>query len=88
MPAFGQAVYEYLSLSDRPVASKTGVMVDFKDNLTLGYTPDLVAGVCVGNPDGTQMSGVTGISGAAPAWHEFMVAAQKAVTPRMFSVSK
>ncbi len=71
-PAFGQAAYEYLGLGNRPVASKTGTTSDFKDNLTLGYTPDVVTGVWVGNPDDSAMYGSTGITGAAPAWHEFM----------------
>jgi len=71
-PAFGSAAEEYLGLGDRPVASKTGTTSDFKDNLTLGYTPDVVTGVWVGNPDDSPMPNSTGITGAAPAWHEFM----------------
>jgi membrane peptidoglycan carboxypeptidase len=71
-PAFGSAADEYLSLGNRPVASKTGTTSDFKDNLTLGYTPDVVTGVWVGNPDDSPMPNSTGITGAAPAWHEFM----------------
>jgi membrane peptidoglycan carboxypeptidase len=55
---------------NRPVAAKTGTSDDFRDNLTLGYTPDLVVGVWSGNADGTPMAGVVGISGAAPIWHD------------------
>ncbi|MDB5060088.1 MAG: penicillin-binding protein [Chloroflexi bacterium] len=84
VPAFGQAAYDYLGLPDRPVASKTGTTSDFKDNLTLGYTPDLVAGVWVGNPNNTPMLGSTGITGAAPAWHEFMVNALHGTAPQQF----
>ncbi len=72
VPAFGQYAYDYLGLGSRPVASKTGTTSDYKDNLTLGYTPDVVTGVWVGNPDDSPMPGSTGITGAAPAWHEFM----------------
>jgi membrane carboxypeptidase/penicillin-binding protein len=72
VPAFGEFAFDYLGLGDRPVASKTGTTSDFKDNLTLGYTPDVVTGVWVGNPDDSAMPGSTGITGAAPAWHEFM----------------
>jgi membrane carboxypeptidase/penicillin-binding protein len=84
VPAFGQYAYDYLGLPDRPVASKTGTTSDFKDNLTLGYTPDLVTGVWMGNPNDTPMPGSTGITGAAPAWHAFMVAALQGTPPQQF----
>ena len=52
------------------VAAKTGTTNDFRDNWTLGYTPDLAAGVWVGNAD--YMVNTTGVSGAAPIWSQFM----------------
>jgi membrane carboxypeptidase/penicillin-binding protein PbpC len=55
-----------------PVAAKTGTTNDFRDNWTLGYTPDLVSGVWVGNADYTPMVNTTGLSGAAPTWSQFM----------------
>ncbi len=55
-----------------PVAAKTGTTNDFRDNWTLGYTPDLAAGVWVGNADYTPMINTTGVSGAAPVWSQFM----------------
>ncbi|HEX6269028.1 MAG TPA: transglycosylase domain-containing protein [Anaerolineales bacterium] len=54
------------------VAAKTGTTNDFRDNWTLGYTPDLVTGVWVGNADYTPMINTTGLSGAAPIWSAFM----------------
>ena len=56
----------------RPAAAKTGTTTDWRDNWTLGYTPDLTVGVWVGNADNTPMKGVSGISGAGPIWHDFM----------------
>jgi 1A family penicillin-binding protein len=56
----------------RPTAVKTGTTNDFRDNWTLGYTPELVVGVWVGNPRNEEMKNVTGISGAAPIWHNVM----------------
>jgi membrane peptidoglycan carboxypeptidase len=56
----------------RPAAAKTGTTNDFKDSLTMGYTPDYVVGVWVGNNDSTSMVDVTGIMGAAPIWHDVM----------------
>ena len=57
----------------RPAAAKTGTTNDFRDNLAVGYTPDLVVGVWVGNSDNAPMNGSTGVTGAAPIWHDFMV---------------
>ena len=54
------------------VAAKTGTTNDFRDNWTMGYTPDLAVGVWVGNADYTPMQNTTGLSGAAPIWSEFM----------------
>lgn len=54
------------------VAAKTGTTNDIRDNWTLGYTPDLVTGVWVGNADYTPMTGTSGLSGAAPIWSQFM----------------
>jgi len=56
----------------RPAAAKTGTTTDFHDNWVMGYTPNLVAGVWVGNADNTSMVDVTGLSGAGPIWHDFM----------------
>ena len=56
----------------RPAAAKTGTTNDFRDNLTVGYTPDLVVGVWVGNSDNSPMQGVSGITGAAPIWKQIM----------------
>lgn len=56
----------------RPAAAKTGTTTDFRDNWTIGYTPDIVAGVWVGNSDNTPMHDVGGVTGAAPIWHNFM----------------
>ncbi|HAV78402.1 MAG TPA: hypothetical protein DCX53_13725 [Anaerolineae bacterium] len=54
------------------VAAKTGTSNDFRDNWTLGYTPDLATGVWIGNADYTPMVNTSGLSGAAPIWSQFM----------------
>ncbi len=56
----------------RPAAVKTGTTNDFRDNWTVGYTPELVVGVWVGNADQEPMRNATGVTGAAPIWHHFM----------------
>lgn len=55
-----------------PVAVKTGTTDDFRDNWTMGYTPDVAIGVWVGNPNNAEMEGTSGLSGAAPIWADFM----------------
>lgn len=64
-----------LELAGRPVAAKTGTTNDYRDAWTLGYTPDLAAGVWVGNNDNTEMLSIAGSSGAAPIWNAFMTRA-------------
>ena len=53
-------------------AVKTGTTNDYRDNWTVGYTPDLVVGVWVGNADYTPMVNTSGVSGAAPIWANIM----------------
>jgi len=63
----------YLTLSDRPVAAKTGTTNDYKDAWTVGFTPSLVTGVWVGNNNSTSMKrGADGSVVAAPIWHDYM----------------
>lgn len=69
MPAFGEG--SGLKLS-RPAAVKTGTTTDWRDNWTVGYTPELVVGVWAGNADNSPMRDVSGVAGAAPIWHDFM----------------
>jgi membrane peptidoglycan carboxypeptidase len=62
-----------LELSDdRPAAAKTGTTNDYKDAWTIGYTPQLAAGVWVGNSDNADMKYVAGVTGAAPIWQAVM----------------
>ena len=74
---FGYNSYLHLSF---PAAAKTGTSNDFRDNWTMGYTPDLAVGVWVGNADYTPMNHTTGLSGAAPIWSQFMQAAVPQIT--------
>lgn len=68
-PGFGQNATLRLS---RPAAVKTGTTNDWRDNWTIGYTPELVTGVWVGNADNSEMEHISGVTGAGPLWHNFM----------------
>ena len=81
-PAFGRFSPLYLP---RPAAAKTGTTADWRDNWTIGYTPDLVAGVWVGNANNAPMQDVSGISGAGPIWHDFMMQALRNTPPTPFT---
>ena len=76
-PAFGANSVLNLPFS---AAAKTGTTNDFRDNWTLGYTPDLAVGVWVGNADYTPMVNTSGLTGAAPIWAEYMQSAVNQVT--------
>jgi 1A family penicillin-binding protein len=73
-------------LLSRPAAAKTGTTDDWRDSWTMGYTPDLAAGVWVGNSDNTPMDQVTGAAGAAYIWHNFMEQVLADVPTREFPV--
>jgi 1A family penicillin-binding protein len=53
-------------------AVKTGTTEDYRDALTVGYAPNLVIGVWVGNNDNSPMDEVAGSQGAAPIWRLLM----------------
>jgi membrane carboxypeptidase/penicillin-binding protein PbpC len=70
--AFGES--SYLNVRGHPeVSVKTGTTNDKRDNWTIGYTPEAVVAVWVGNNDNTPMSAVaSGVTGASPIWNKIM----------------
>ncbi|MBI1863078.1 hypothetical protein HYS00_03090 [Candidatus Microgenomates bacterium] len=69
---FGPA--SYLIVPKQTVSVKTGTTDDKKDNWTIGYTPNFLTAVWVGNNDNTPMSQAlaSGLTGAAPIWNRIM----------------
>lgn len=63
-------------------AGKTGTSQNFRDAWFIGYTADFVAGVWLGNDDGTSMKGVTGGSFPAIIWRDVMRTAHEGVQPK------
>jgi penicillin-binding protein 1C len=51
---------------------KTGTTNDYRDNWTVGYTHNVAVGVWVGNTDSKPMINTSGLTGAAPIWHDIM----------------
>lgn len=64
------------ALPDRPVAGKTGTTNDARDVWFVGYIPQLVTGVWLGNLDNSALgSNATGGGLAAPVWATYMAEA-------------
>lgn len=68
---------------------KTGTSSDFRDSWFVGATPLYSVAAWVGFDDNRQMflntgKGVTGASGAAPIWTDFMISAQSGEPDREF----
>ena len=59
----------------RPAAGKTGTSQGYRDAWFVGYTPDLIAGVWMGNDNGRPMNSVTGGTLPARLWRDFMTQA-------------
>ncbi|MCR9255831.1 MAG: PBP1A family penicillin-binding protein [Alphaproteobacteria bacterium] len=57
---------------DRPAAGKTGTTQEARDAWFVGFTGDYVAGVWLGNDDGTPMNDVSGGGWAAILWQRIM----------------
>jgi penicillin-binding protein 1A len=73
------------ALPNHPSAGKTGTSQDFRDAWFVGYSGPYVAGVWVGNDDGTPMNKVMGGSLPARLWHEAMMAALEGRAPAVLS---
>lgn len=68
--AFG--LHSPLNLPFR-AAAKTGTSTDFRDNWTVGFTPDYTVGVWVGRFNNRPLNQVSGAMGAAPIFHRVLV---------------
>lgn len=70
--AFGAS--SFLNVKGHAVSVKTGTTDDKRDNWTIGYTPNFLAAVWVGNNDNTPMNPylTSGVTGAAPIWNKVM----------------
>ena len=58
---------------DRPAGAKTGTTEEFKDAWFIGYVPQVVTGVWVGNDNNEPMEGVTEVAVSPRMWKAFMI---------------
>jgi penicillin-binding protein 1A len=77
----------YNARLDRPAAGKTGTTDDYRNAWFVGYTPDLVAGVWIGNDDNTSLGGMMGGQLPAKIWKAFMTQALSGTAPKNFDGS-
>ncbi|NCO88898.1 hypothetical protein AUK04_01200 [Candidatus Roizmanbacteria bacterium CG2_30_33_16] len=70
--AFGTG--SYLEIPKHAVSVKTGTTDDKRDNWTIGYTPNFMVTVWVGNNNNSPMNPylTSGVTGAAPIWNRMM----------------
>jgi penicillin-binding protein 1C len=64
-----------------PAAVKTGTSKAMRDNWCIGFSRRFTVAVWVGNFEGDAMIGVSGTSGAAPAWAAIMLALHEGAPP-------
>ncbi|MDD2483204.1 MAG: PBP1A family penicillin-binding protein [Candidatus Shapirobacteria bacterium] len=76
-----------LQVSGYQVAVKTGTTNDKRDNWAIGWTPNLLSAVWVGNNDNSPMGKIaSGVSGATPIWKKIMVSSLPKRNKEDFSI--
>ncbi len=71
----------------RPAAGKTGTSQNWRDAWFVGFTPDWVCGVWVGNDDERPMNKVTGGDLPAQIWRRIMIVAHQDIPPHDFVIT-
>ena len=71
----------------RPAAGKTGTTSDYHDAWFVGYTPDLVACVWIGNDTGSDLHGMAGGTTPAAIWQLFMLKVNEGLPVRSFEAA-
>ena len=72
----------------KAAAGKTGTTDDYHDAWFMGYTPDIVAGVWLGNDDNTKLPGITGGGLPARVWADYMKVATTNFADSVFDYPK
>ena len=69
----------------REAAGKTGTTDDYRDAWFIGYTPEVVTGVWIGNDDNSKLGGaITGGSIPARIWNQYMRVVTAGTAPTKF----
>ncbi|MBV9637577.1 MAG: PBP1A family penicillin-binding protein [Methylobacteriaceae bacterium] len=69
-------------------AGKTGTTQDNRDAWFIGFTPEIIVGVWVGNDDHSPMKGVTGGDLPARMWHDFVAGMPRGALPHLVALAR
>jgi penicillin-binding protein 1A len=75
------------ALPGREAAGKTGTTQDYRDAWFVGFTPDYVASVWVGNDNNRPMRNITGGTLPAAIWKDVMIEAERGLPPKALDKS-
>lgn len=75
MPSF--PLFSNLDFPDRNVFLKSGTSRKFSDNRVIGYTDHYIIAIWIGNKDGSNMKGVSGVSGAGDIFNNIVYMLEK-----------
>jgi 1A family penicillin-binding protein len=68
----GSFVFGPLTNIGRPAALKTGTTDNLQDVLAIGYTPQRLTAVWMGNSDNSEMRGISSALGPGTLWRDYM----------------
>ena len=68
----GSFVFGPLTSIGRPAALKTGTTDNLQDVLAIGYTPQRLTAVWMGNSDNSEMRGISSALGPGTLWRDYM----------------
>lgn len=75
MPSF--PLFSNLDFPDRKVFLKSWTSRKFSDNRVIGFTDKYIIGIRIGNKDGSNMKGVSGVSGAGDIFNNIVYMLEK-----------
>ena len=75
------------ALPGREAAGKTGTTQDYRDAWFVGFTPDYVASVWLGNDNNKPMRNITGGTLPAAIWKDVMIDAERGLPPKALDKS-
>jgi membrane peptidoglycan carboxypeptidase len=68
----GSFVFAPWTTIGRPAALKTGTTDDLEDVLAIGFTPQRLTAIWMGNSDNSEMRGITSAMGPGVLWSDYM----------------
>ena len=83
-PVHGSFVFGPFTSIGRPAALKTGTTDNLQDVLAIGYTPQRLTAIWMGNSDNSEMNGISSALGPGILWRDYMKTVVGALPPDDF----